>query len=105
MNDKQPPTLAAQTRAQIANTLPHAIEKALASYHEFYDQMTPDNAKDFSAHHGACKTAIAHIELLLKLAKWADLPQDGQQELKSVLDNAQNEIQTTNLQYSDDDDA
>lgn len=61
-------------REQIATFLPDAIAKALTSYHRFADSSIPDDPKGFSAHHGACKVAIAHIELLLKLARWADLP-------------------------------
>lgn len=61
-------------RDQIATFLPDAIAKALTSYHRFADNSIPDDPKGFSAHHGACKVAIAHIELLLKLARWADLP-------------------------------
>lgn len=61
-------------REQIATFLPDAIAKALTSYHRFADSSIPDDPKGFSAHHGACKVAIAHVELLLKLARWADLP-------------------------------
>lgn len=63
-----------RSRAQIASFLPDAIAKALTSYHTFMETDVGQDAKEFSAHHGACKIAIAHIELLLKLARWADLP-------------------------------
>jgi hypothetical protein len=62
------------SRTQIASFLPDAIAKALTSYHTFMATPHESEAKAFSAHHGACKAAIAHIELLLKLARWADLP-------------------------------
>lgn len=67
-------TIEEMSRAQIASFLPDAIAKALTSYHKFMDTPHESEAKSFSAHHGACKAAIAHIELLLKLARWADLP-------------------------------
>ena len=63
-----------QTRERISAFLPDAIAQALTSYHRFADQNIPEDAKGFSAHHSACKVAIAHIELLIKLARWADLP-------------------------------
>lgn len=63
-----------ETRAQIAGFLPRAIATALASYDLFLGRDVPENAKEFKAHHDACKVAIAHIELLIKLAQWADLP-------------------------------
>lgn len=62
------------TRKSIATFLPDAIESTLCSYHEFSAGDVPNDAKGFSAHHSACKVAIAHIELLIKLARWADLP-------------------------------
>ena len=63
------------TKKRIAAFLPDAIGRALTSYHEF--MQTPEsknNAKTFKDYHSACKVAIAHIELLIKLARWADLP-------------------------------
>lgn len=64
-----------ETKRQIAGFLPRAIAGALSSYHSFMcGHDVPDDAKGFSAHHSACKVAIAHIELLIKLARWADLP-------------------------------
>ncbi len=72
-------TIEENTRRRIATFLPDAIARALTSYHRFSrseggaaDEDT--SPKDFSAHHSACKVAIAHIELLIKLARWADLP-------------------------------
>ena len=68
------------SRGQIAGFLPDAIARALTSYQAFSERnaMQGDDedsaAKNFSSHHSACKVAIAHIELLLKLARWADLP-------------------------------
>lgn len=64
-----------QTRKQIAQFLPDAILRALMSYIQFsQDKPKEDDSKEFAAQHKAAKAAIAHVELLLKLAKWADLP-------------------------------
>lgn len=74
-------TIENDSRAQIAAFLPEAIAKALNSYHGFVTRGAEDDgdAKVFAAHHTACKVAVAHIELLLKLARWADMP-DGAAE-------------------------
>ena len=87
------------SRKQISDFLPDAIARALQSYYRFAQQDAPFEAKEFSAHHGACKVAIAHIELLIKLAKWADLP-DVQAEdhghqivLAAMMQEAQKELQ------------
>lgn len=65
-----------QSRAQIAAFLPDAIRMALNSYQKFSHEIHGDNEKSFKDHHTACKVAISHIDLLLKLARWADLPDD-----------------------------
>jgi len=86
------------SRKQISRFLPDAIAQALTSYHRFSEQPVPEAAKEFSAHHSACKVAVAHIELLLKLARWADLP-DAQAEdhnnqivLSAMLQEAEEEL-------------
>jgi hypothetical protein len=61
-----------QTREAIIAFLPGAIAAALLSYSRFLEEQAtkedPTDAKNFKAHHDACKVAIAHIELLVKLA-------------------------------------
>lgn len=77
--------VAEQTRARIARCLPDAIERAVDSYRTFSSDSDEKKSKNFSAYHTACKAAIAHIELLLKLANWAELPRDSDDESLSVL--------------------
>ncbi len=87
-----------ETKRQIAAFLPDAILRALNSYHLFSQQSVPEEAKEFSAHHNACKIAIAHIELLIKLARWADLPDpkagdhNNQIVISALMQEAQNEV-------------
>ncbi len=63
------------TRKQVADFLPHAVKKAFESYYDFVNAEpsvpTKDKTRDklFSEHHAACKAALAHIELLLKLGR------------------------------------
>ncbi len=81
------------TRSQVAQFLPAAITKALASYHRFSGNEAPDDAKGFSAHHSACKVAIAHVELLLKLARWADIGEsEPADDLSAMLARAEEEV-------------
>lgn len=86
------------TRARIAAFLPDAIAKALTSYQLFLDEGAHSDAKEFKAHHDACKTAIAHVELLIKLAQWADLPDptldnvNHHKMLQAVMGEAQEEL-------------
>ncbi len=91
------PEIEVQTRAQIAETLPKALDKAITSYHEFMDDGDADAAGDFKNHHAACKAALAHIELLLKLAEMVDIDADKTfNNLQVMLKNAQNELEGHN---------
>lgn len=67
-------------RLSIVERLPDAIEIAIESYHNFVlggavktlddeEQGSAEINKNFKAHHDACKVALAHINLLLDLAK------------------------------------
>jgi hypothetical protein len=57
------------TYAFLSAFLPDALLNALASYERFARQPIPDEAREFTAHHSACKVAISHIELLIKLSE------------------------------------
>lgn len=90
------------TREAIAAFLPGAIAAALLSYSRFLEEQatadTQTEAKEFKAHHDACKVAIAHIELLVKLAKAmgdedsADKDLQKQAALANLIVNARAEI-------------
>jgi len=87
------------TRRNIAEFLPSAIAKSLESYARFSDQEAPGEAKDFTAHHNACKVAIAHIELLIKMARWADVQTDSADNdsyLAQMISAAQDELNKYN---------
>ncbi len=100
--------LEAGMRTRIAKFLPHALETALLSYHEFAEEQATapedeqekkdDKAKTFKAHHDACKVALAHIQLLIDLARWADLPdpeiedENADRTLRMLLENAEAEV-------------
>lgn len=76
-------TIKDQTREQIAAFLPEALRVALNSYQKFSNAgPEKDDKASFKDHHVSCKAAIAHIELLIKLANWADIPQ-GKMEDKN----------------------
>ena len=113
------PELSAETRKRLAEFLPEALRLALESYQNFMT-ATPDKsepqqepeaesddkgkpkpkprakkateAKEFKDHHEAGKVAIAHIELLLELAK--DLKEELEHEEES-LDWVQAETEVT----------
>ena len=44
----------------------------MAGYQDFTAGEPPADAKGFAAWHAAAKAALAHVELLVKLARWAE---------------------------------
>lgn len=86
-----------RTRAAVSEVLPDAIRKTLESYRRFIGSEAAHDTKQFSAHHTACKVAIAHLELLLKLARWADIEKTKASEssdLAGLLHEASEELHT-----------
>lgn len=98
---KKMPKIEAHTRAQIIKFLPIAIRRALSSYRNFTGKQPTHDPKDFKDRHGASKVAVAHIQLLIKLAEWADLPEGlgkeaasgiSQEDLGAMIQSASAEI-------------
>ena len=66
------PTTIKGIKTKIKKIMPLFINETLDRYSDFYNSENPSDAKEFSAHHSACKSALAHIEALLKIARWSD---------------------------------
>lgn len=95
--NKKTPYIGVQARTQIAETLPKAIEKAIESYHGFVDNPDAEESVAFKNHHTAAKAALAHLELLMKLAALVDAVNDAQSEtLTELIKNAQKELDRDN---------
>ena len=69
-------------RAQLRDLLPRAVACAVASYQDFSQNLSPDDAKQFIAHHNACRAALAHLDALTKLTRWLIVqhPQSSDQD-------------------------
>ena len=89
MTSKKIKTLKA-LKSRLRKTLPEKISEVIDSYENFSEQPVPDDAKGFSAHHSACKSAVIHAETLLKLAEWTDEKTDRQ--ILELLNEARNEL-------------
>ncbi len=57
-----------EVRNDLDGRLPGLIENAVQRYRNFIHLDPPDEPKNFSAYNSACRTALGHIDLLLKLA-------------------------------------
>lgn len=58
-------------RSRLRQELPDRIASAAASYDGFAAETAPSDAKGFAAHHAACRAALAHMDLLVRLTRWA----------------------------------
>ena len=85
---------------RLKKTLPEKISEVIASYENFSEQPVPVDAKGFSAHHSACKSAVVHAETLLKLARWTEdekmlSASSSSNNLDVLLQEARNELEET----------
>ena len=96
-NDKQKNKNAQSVEKPVAENA-EKISEVIDSYENFSEQPVPDDAKGFSAHHSACKSAVIHAETLLKLAEWTDektqgdKSADGDRQILELLNEARNEL-------------
>ena len=51
----------------LSESLKSALIQAVDSYETFKQADIPQDAKGFTAYHNACKSALTHIALLMKL--------------------------------------
>lgn len=75
-----------------------AMELVVRGYMEFArlgpERGAADPAKAFTAHHAACKAALAHLEMLMKLARGIAAPGESE-ETHAMLVEARAEIAQT----------
>ena len=91
---------------KLKKTLPEKISSVMQSYEDFSEQPVPEDAKGFTAHHNACKSAVVHAETLLKLARWTA---DGETAapvlaVSDNLDRLLEEAEAENDRYQDEED-
>lgn len=63
------PTALASAERNLAGQLPALIDTAVESYRRFALADPPEDAKSYAAQQTACKAALAHLDLLLRLAR------------------------------------
>lgn len=73
-------------RQLVQGALPERMRAALAGYERFTAEEPPADAKGFAAWHAAAKAALAHVEGLLKLLRWAEGRGEAENEPADGLD-------------------
>lgn len=62
----------------LAEILPRVIRQSIIKYYRFIrDPMNEESTEKFQKHQAACKAAVAHLELLLKLSKTLEASESG----------------------------
>ncbi len=91
---------------KLKKTLPEKISSVMQSYEDFSEQPVPEDAKGFTAHHNACKSAVVHAETLLKLARWTADEEIAAPVLavSDNLDRLLEEAEAENDRYQDEED-
>jgi len=51
----------------LLESLKSGLTKAIESYHRLQQESASSDTKEFTAYHNACKAALMHIALLIKL--------------------------------------
>lgn len=82
----------------LSKTWDDYLNKAIQDYHLFATQQAPLDAKDFAAHHNACKAALAHILMIQKLMQ----PKDDKKEEPDFFDLLDQARKATHEEYQDD---
>ncbi|CAK0740057.1 hypothetical protein CCP2SC5_1050004 [Azospirillaceae bacterium] len=70
-------------RQDVVRLLPEVMDRAISSYRKFSVCDIPLEAKEFKDHHQAGRVALAHLEGILRLARWAT---DSVEEISSAPD-------------------
>lgn len=69
----------AALRAELLRDLPGDIKRVRNAYRRAAQQAAVlREARDFNAHQAACKTALGHLDGLIKLLRWASGADNGE---------------------------
>lgn len=82
----------------LSETWTDYLNKAIQDYHLFATQTSPMEAKEFTAHHNACKAALAHILMLQKLMQ----PKEEKADEPNFFDLLEQARKATDEEYRDD---
>lgn len=76
----------------VEKELAPALQKALNDYLAFSEGSPPSDIKEFNAYQGACKSALLHIALLVKLTQNQTPVDTVIPDLSALLEQAKKEL-------------
>jgi len=77
---------------EVGRELTPALEKALKDYLAFSGRPAPDDTKEFNAYHTACKAALLHVALLVKLTQKETQAESVIPDISTLLEGAKKEL-------------
>lgn len=77
---------------EVGRELIPALEKTLKDYLAFSGGLAPADTKEFNAYHTACKTALLHLALLVKLTQKEKQPEAIIPDISGLLEQAKKEL-------------
>ena len=81
-----------KTKDFFLENIPEKLLNALNDYDVFTSEQAPDDVKSFGAYHSACKSALSHILLLMKLLQAVDGAQEATNPAQDWLTKAQKAV-------------
>ena len=81
----------------VGTELTPALQKALKDYRSFSDNEAPTDTKEFNAYHTACKAALLHIALLIKLTQKETSSEPIIPDLSALLEQAKKELNSNDF--------
>ena len=76
----------------VGKELTPALQKALSDYLAFSQNQAPTEIKEFNAYHTACKAALLHLALLVKLTQKETVTESIIPDLSLLLEQAKKEL-------------
>ena len=97
-------TIQKKTEKYFSSVLPEKLLKILQDYDNFTANQAPNEIKEFGAYHLACKNALSHIVLLLRLLENRKNEDETEKEIqgwlfkaKTAMTNNENEDLYSNI--------
>jgi hypothetical protein len=103
MTDK----IEAATRKQVAELMPTIINKVIGGYQNLINAGVEkfQDTKNHKAYYESCKGAVMHLQVLLKLAEWAEITPEksglSQKALDDVITTLNSQMQAQTAAYDD----
>ena len=81
----------------VGTELVPALQKALKDYLSFSEEKAPTEIKEFNAYHTACKAALLHVALLVKLTQKEGQTESVIPDLSALLEQAKKELNSNDF--------